>query len=112
MTLPKLRLVIPSLACLTLLIYWLMPHYNAEDKAYYVSVFCAIHHDDPQQFLSDMQRVIEGGNSDYALQKIHYIPALGKHVVNTWQQLGEQDQLKARQDNHVCQQVLATQLQR
>ena len=112
MTLPKLRLVIPALACLILLINALLPHISAEDKAYYVSVFCAIDHDDPQQFARDMQSVIEGGNSDYALQKIHYIPALGERVIESWQQLNMQKQRQARQDNQSCRQILARQLQR
>ncbi|WP_312239878.1 hypothetical protein [Pantoea sp.] len=110
MTLPKLRLAIPALVCITFLIYWFMPHYSAEDKAYYVSVFCAIDHQDPQHFQNDMQRVIEGGNSDYALQKIHYIPALGKQVTERWQQLSAQERLKAGEDNHACQQMLKREL--
>ncbi|MDL4915980.1 MAG: hypothetical protein QRY16_20100 [Enterobacterales bacterium endosymbiont of Blomia tropicalis] len=102
----KFKIIIPVLIVLALIIWWLTPHYSAEDKAYYVSVFCAIHHDDEQKFLTDMSTVIEGSNSDYALQKIHFEPALGKQVIKAWQKLSPQEQASAAHDNTACQHLL------
>jgi hypothetical protein len=53
-----------------------------------------------------MQNVIEGGNSDYALQKITYKPGLGRSVIARWQQLTPDEQQRAVQDNLACQQML------
>ncbi|STS85206.1 Uncharacterised protein [Klebsiella pneumoniae] len=75
--LKKLSLIIPLLALIALLVWWFTPHYTEEDEAYYRAVFCIIDHDDSRQFLDDMQNIVEGGNSDYALYKTHYLPALG-----------------------------------
>ena len=36
--------------------------------------------------------MIEGGNSDYALHKTHYVPALGQRMLDTWQQLTPEEQ--------------------
>nr|VXZ92201.1 Uncharacterised protein [Klebsiella pneumoniae] len=58
------------------------PHYTEEDEAYYRAVFCIIDHDDSRQFLHDMQNIVEG-NSDYALHKTHYLPALGQRMLDT-----------------------------
>ncbi len=58
------------------------PHYTEEDEAYYRAVFCVIDHDDSRQFLDDMQNIVEG-NSDYALHKAHYLPALGQRMLDT-----------------------------
>jgi hypothetical protein len=53
-----------------------------------------------------MRNVIEGGNSDYALQKITYKSALGDRVIGRWHQLTTDDQQRAAQDNAACQQLL------
>ena len=67
--LKKLLFIIPLLALTVLLVWWFTPHYTEEDEAYYRAVFCVIDHDDSRQFLHDMQNIVEGGNSDYALHK-------------------------------------------
>jgi hypothetical protein len=86
---------------------WLLiPHDSEEDKAYYVPVFCAIDHHGQQPFDQQMRNVIEGGNSDYALQKIAYKPRLGRSVIGRWEQLKADEQQRAAQDNVVCQQLL------
>ncbi|KAA5923458.1 hypothetical protein F3I54_16240 [Pantoea sp. VH_18] len=79
---------------------------SEEDKAYYVAVFCAIDHHGQQPFDQQMRNVIEGGNSDYALQKIAYKPRLGRSVIGRWEQLTNDEQQRATQDNMVCQQLL------
>ena len=84
--LKKLSLIIPLLALIALLVWWFTPHYTEEDEAYYRAVFCIIDHDDSRQFLHDMQNIVEGGNSDYALHKTHYLPALGQRMLDTWRQ--------------------------
>lgn len=106
MVVSKLKIIVPALLVIALIGWWFMPHYSAEDKAYYVSVFCAINHEDETVFLSDMSGVIEGSNSDYALQKIHFNADLGKKVVKIWQTLFPQDQARAAQDNITCQRLL------
>ncbi|STU90117.1 Uncharacterised protein [Klebsiella pneumoniae] len=89
--LKKLSLIIPLLALIALLIWWFTPHYTEEDEAYYRAVFCIIDHDDSRQFLHDMQNIVEGGNSDYALHKTHYLPALGQRMLDTWRQLSRRN---------------------
>lgn len=96
--LKKLSLIIPLLALIALLIWWFTPHYTEEDEAYYRAVFCIIDHDDSRQFLHDMQNIVEGGNSDYALHKTHYLPALGQRMLDTWRQLSPQEQQALRRD--------------
>lgn len=82
--LKKLPFIIPLLALIALLVWWFTPHYTADEEAYYRAVFCMIDHDDSRQFLHDMQNIVEGGNSDYALHKTHYLPALGQRMLDTW----------------------------
>ena len=65
--LKKLPFIIPLLALIALLVWWFTPHYTAYEEAYYRAVFCMIDHDDSRQFLHDMQNIVEGRNSDYAL---------------------------------------------
>ena len=60
----------------------------------------------PQPLDQQMQNVIEGGNSDYALQKIAYKAGLGRSVISRWQQLTLDEQQRAAQDDHACQQLL------
>ncbi|MCU5772276.1 hypothetical protein N5923_20350 [Erwiniaceae bacterium BAC15a-03b] len=111
MTYPKRLLILPALAVAALLAWWLKPGYDTEDEAYYVAVFCTIRHDDSSRFIADMQNVIEGGNSDYALHKIAFIPALGKAVTASWQQLTPAAQHIATNDEPSCQRLMSAQLQ-
>lgn len=90
--------------------YWLTPHYSKEDEAWYISVFCAIHHDDSRRFVADMRTVIEGGNSDYALQKIHFQPRLGQHVADAWQTLSAGQKAQASADAAQCRALLSAAL--
>ncbi len=54
----------------------------------------------------DMQNIVEGGNSDYALHKTHYLPALGQRMLDTWRQLSPQEQQVLRQDKQRCGEIL------
>ncbi|MBO2025429.1 hypothetical protein J4733_05325 [Klebsiella pneumoniae] len=101
----KLSLIIPLLALIALLVWWFTPHYTEEDEAYYRAVFCIIDHDDSRQFLHDMQNIVEG-NSDYALHKTHYLPALGQRMLDTRRQLSLQEQQALRQDKQRCGEIL------
>ncbi|UMX89376.1 hypothetical protein MJ579_24600 [Klebsiella pneumoniae] len=97
--LKKLSLIIPLLALIALLVWWFTPHYTEEDEAYYQAVFCIIDHDDSRQFLHDIRELnIVEGNSDYALHKTHYLPALGQRMLDSWRQLSPQEQQALRQD--------------
>jgi len=102
----KVKIILPLLLVLALAAWWFIPHDSEEDKAYYVAVFCAVDHQDSQTAEQQMRNVIEGGNSDYALQKIRYKSALGLRVISRWQALTPDEQQRARQDNSVCQQLL------
>ncbi|THB84955.1 hypothetical protein E1N66_07670 [Pantoea allii] len=102
----KVKYILPLLLILALAAWWFIPHYSEEDKAYYVAVFCAIDQHSAQPLDQQMQNVIEGGNSDYALQKISYKPGLGRSVISRWQQLTTDEQQRAAQDNLACQQLM------
>jgi len=102
----KLKWMIPLLAVLALAAWQLIPHFSSEDKAYYVAVFCGIDHHDEQQFIPQMQQIIEGSNSDYALQKITFKPALARQVIHDWQQLPPDAQQQATGNPLACQQRL------
>jgi len=102
----KLKILLPLLLILALAAWWFIPHDSEEDKAYYVAVFCAIDHQNSQTADEQMRKVIEGGNSDYALQKIHYKSSLGRRVISHWQDLTPDEQQRATQDNSACQQLL------
>lgn len=102
----KLRWLVPLLAVLALAGWWLIPHFSSEDKAYYVAIFCGIDHHDNSRLLPQMQQIIEGSNSDYALQKITFKPALAGQVIDHWQQLSAAEQRQAATDNLACQQLL------
>ncbi|WP_130835711.1 hypothetical protein [[Erwinia] mediterraneensis] len=108
----KLSFILPLAACAGLLAWWLMPHYTHEEEAYYVSVFCAIRHDDSQRFQSDMQAVIEGSNSDYALQKIHYLPDLGEKVFSIWEQLAPEEKAAVFRTPDGCRQLMGERISR
>jgi len=58
-------------------------------------MFCAIDQNSTQPLDQQMQNVIEGGDSDYALQKIAYKPGLGRRVISRWQQLTTDEQQRA-----------------
>lgn len=102
----KVKYFLLLLLILALAAWWFIPHDSEEDKAYYVAVFCAIDRDSKQSLDRQMQNVIEGGNSDYALQKITYKPGLGRSVIDRWHQLTPDEQQRAAQDNLACQQLL------
>lgn len=105
--LKKLAFIAPLLALIALLIWWFTPRYAEEDVAYYRSVFCVIDHQDSRAFLRDMENMIEGGNSDYALHKTHYVPALGQRMLDTWQQLTPEEQKSISQDQQRCRQLMS-----
>ena len=86
---------------------WFTPRYAEEDVAYYRSVFCVIDHQDSRAFLRDMENMIEGGNSDYALHKTHYVPALGQRMLDTWQQLTPEEQKSISQHQQRCRQLMS-----
>ncbi|CAK6489152.1 hypothetical protein PANNVG_00473 [Pantoea sp. Nvir] len=107
----RLTLLLPLLLlCVAAAWYWLTPHYSKEDEAYYTSVFCAIHHDDSRRFVADMRTVIEGGNSDYALQKTHFQPRLGEHIAEAWQKLSAGQKAQASADAAQCRALLSAAL--
>jgi len=107
----RLYILLPLLIlCVAAAWYWLTPHYSKEDEAWYISVFCAIHHDDSRRFVTDMRTVIEGGNSDYALQKIHFQPRLGQHVADAWQTLNAGQKAQASADAAQCRALLSAAL--
>jgi len=102
----KLKFILPLLLILAAAVWWLMPHESDEETAYYIAVFCAISHQDEQQLAPQMQKVIEGSNSDYALQKNSYKPALGSSVIGRWQQLTPDAKQRAAEDSAACQELL------
>ena len=105
--LKKLPFVIPLLALIALLVWWVTPRYSEEEIAWDRSVFCVIDHRDSQAFLRDMENIVEGGNADYALHKNHYIPALGERMRQTWLQLSQQEQKSIAQDQQRCRQLMS-----
>lgn len=105
--LKKLRFIIPLLALISAVAYWLTPHYSEEEESYYRAVFCTIDHDDPQKFARDMENIIEGGNSDYALHKNHYISALGERMIDTWTSLNAQQQAGIKEDQKRCREIMS-----
>ncbi|MGD9427082.1 hypothetical protein ACLHDD_18700 [Pantoea sp. NSTU24] len=102
----KLKIILPLLLILVLAAWSFFPHDSEEDKAYYVAVFCAVDHHDNQTADQQMRNVIEGGNSDYALQKIHYKSSLGRRIISRWQDLTPDEQQRAMQDNSACRQLM------
>ena len=99
----KLSLIIPLLALIALLVWW-FTRITPRKMKHYRAVFCIIDHDDSRQFLHDMQNIVEG-NSDYALHKTHYLPALGQRMLDT-RQLSPQEQQALRQDKQRCGEIL------
>lgn len=112
MTSTKILIIAVLCAVIAAVAWWLTPHYSEQDKAYYVSVFCTVRHDDSSRFEHDMRAVIEGGNSDYALKKTTYNPSLGDRIAASWQALPPADKQAAGQGNGRCQQIMTEQLAR
>lgn len=106
MTVLKPTFLIPTALVIGCLGWWLTPHYDAEDENYYISVLCAVPQQNEQQLQHDMKNVIEGSNSDYALQKIHFVPGLASRVINNWKSLTPGQQQHAANDTHACSQLL------
>ncbi|WP_427003778.1 hypothetical protein [Pantoea eucrina] len=102
----KMKFLLPVLILLSAAVWWLMPHYDDEDKAYYIAVFCTLTHDGRDNSPQAMQQIIEGGNSDYALQKIRFQPGLATHLQQVWQDLALPQQ-QARQEALRCRQIMS-----
>jgi len=109
MTALKRKFIIPAAIAIGGLGWWLIPHYNAEDEAYYISVLCAVSQQNEHQLHKDMQNVIEGSNSDYALQKILFIPALANRVINDWKTLTPEQKQQASHNSSQCTQLIRAQ---
>lgn len=103
----KIKYLLPFLLIICAAVWWLMPHYSDEDKAYYIATFCTLTHDGRDNSPHAMQQIIEGGNSDYALQKIHFKSGLAGHLQTVWQDLAPQQQQQARQDALSCRQIFS-----
>lgn len=103
----RIKFLLPLLLIVSALTWWLMPHYSDEDKAYYIATFCTLTHDGRDNSPQAMQQIVEGGNSDYALQKIHFKSRLADHVHTVWQELSPQQQQQTRQDALACRQMLS-----
>ncbi len=106
-TMFKLKFLVPLLLVICAAVWWLMPHYSDEDKAYYIAIFCTLTHDGRDNSPQAMQNIVEGGNSDYALQKIHFQSGLATHLQTTWQNLTPEQQQSARQDALTCRRAMS-----
>ncbi|KNC12673.1 hypothetical protein AC790_11815 [Pantoea sp. RIT-PI-b] len=106
----KIKILLPLLIVLSAVVWWLMPHYSDEDKAYYIATFCTLTHDGRGNTSQDMQHIIEGSNSDYALQKIHFKPGLADHLQSIWQDLSPEQQQQARQESLSCRRLMSDKL--
>ncbi len=98
----KPRTVILLIAVVALLAWWRVPHYSDEDKAYYASVLCTVKSSSPAAGLTEMEQMIEGGNSDYALKKREFSPSLGKAVLGAWEQLSGEERQRALETPEGC----------
>lgn len=98
----KPRVVILLIALVALLAWKLVPHYSDEDKAYYASVLCTMKSSSPEGGLTEMEQMIEGGNSDYALHKTQFSPSLGKAVLHAWEQLSDTERQRAMDAPEGC----------
>lgn len=98
----KPRTVILLIALAALLAWWLVPHYSDEDKAYYASVLCTVKNGSSAGGLTEMEQMIEGGNSDYALRKNAFSPSLGKAVIHAWEQLSDAEKQRAIEAPERC----------
>ncbi|ERK11703.1 MAG: hypothetical protein QM578_06945 [Pantoea sp.] len=106
----KLKFILPLLIIISALVWWFTPHYSDEDKAYYIAMFCTLTHDGRSNSVQDMQQIIEGSNSDYALQKIHFQRGLGEHLQMVWQGLSPELQQQAHQDRTQCRRLMSEKL--
>lgn len=106
----KLKFLLPLLIVIGALVWWFTPHYSDEDKAYYIAMFCTLTHDGRGNTPQDMQQIIEGSNSDYALQKIHFQRGLGEHLQTVWQDLSPAQQQQAQQDRNSCLRLMSEKL--
>jgi len=98
----KPRTVILLIVLVMLLAWWLTPHHSEEDKAYYASVLCTVKSSSPTAGLTEMEQMVEGGNSDYALKKTHFSSSLGKEMLHAWEQLSEAEKQKAMESPEGC----------
>ena len=105
----KLRVIIPGLIILCTAVWWLMPHFTDQDKAYYVSLYCLQPTGSSQQIEKRIEQTVENNNQDYALKKRHFSPLLAKHIQDAWDRLSPAQQQQASQRNQ-CEQVLSQQL--
>lgn len=103
----NMKILLPLVLVACALVWWLMPHYSDEDKAYYIATFCTLTHDGRDNRPQAMQQIIEGGNSDYALQKIHFKSGLAERVHTVWQALSPQQQQQARQETISCRKIIS-----
>ncbi len=102
----KPRTVILLVAVVALLAWWLVPRYSDEDKAYYASVLCTAKSSSPTAGLTEMEQMIEGGNSDYALKKTHFSSSLGETVLHAWDQLSAAEKQSAMDTPKSCSDLL------
>jgi len=98
----KPRTIILLVAVVALLAWWLVPHYSDEDKAYYASVLCTVKSSSSAAGLTEMEQMIEGGNSDYALKKTHFSTSLGKEMLHAWEQLSDAEKQQAMEAPKGC----------
>ena len=106
----KIKFLLPLIIVISAIVWWLMPHYSDEDKGYYIAMFCTLTHDGRDNSPQAMQQIIEGSNSDYALQKIHFESGLAAHLQTVWQDLSPEQQQKARQESLSCRQAMSEKL--
>lgn len=95
-------LLIALIALIALLAWWLVPHYSDEEKAYYASVLCTVKSSSPEAGLTEMEQMVEGGNSDYALKKTQFSASLGKEMLHAWEQLSDAEQQRAMEAPEGC----------
>lgn len=98
--------VILLVAVIALLAWWLVPHYSDEDKAWYASVLCTVKSSSPTAGLTEMEQMIVGGNSDYALKKTHFSSSLGKEMLHAWAQLSAAEKQHAVDTPKSCSELL------
>ncbi|MBT0727785.1 hypothetical protein [Rosenbergiella australiborealis] len=105
----KLKVIVPVVAVVCAAVWWFMPHYSNQEKAYYVSLYCLQPTGSDQQILARMQQTVENNNQDYALKKRHFIPELAHYVIETSHHLTPVEQQRAQQ-SEACSQLLLERL--
>ncbi|WP_312211298.1 hypothetical protein [Pseudescherichia sp.] len=98
----KPRTVILLIVLVMLLAWWLTPHHSEEDKAYYASVLCTVKSSSPTGGLTEMEQMVEGGNSDYALKKTYFSSSLGKDMLHAWERLSDAEKQRAMTAPESC----------